>query len=84
MFLLRMRMVPSSEEVELEHQPHAGFSGPIPGESPLTPVEAQNIKQVAPPAPDDVVLGKQVCKIVRIEPGQRNLLLRATVTEGII
>ena len=70
-------MVPASDEVELEHQPSVGLSGPIPGESPLTPVEAQDElpietalvqssekqkDEIPPQAVEDVVVEKQVNK----------------------
>ena len=72
----RMNMVPASDEVELEHQPHIGLSGPLPGESPLTPVqdqdeipvedalvqpaEKQRSIEIPPPAEEDVIMEKQV------------------------
>ena len=69
-------MVPASDELELDHQPHVGLSGPIPGDSPLTPVEAQDefpveeapiqsaekqkVAAIPPPAAEDVVVERQV------------------------
>ena len=71
-------MVPASDEIELEHQPPIGLSAPIPGESPLTPIEDQDhipiedalvqsaekqkSPEIAPPAKDDVVMDRQVRK----------------------
>jgi len=71
----KMNMVPASDEIELEHQPPIGLSAPIPGESPLTPIEDQDhipiedalvqsaekqkSPEIAPPAKDDVVMDRQ-------------------------
>lgn len=71
----KINMVPASDEVELDHQPPMGFSGPIPGESPLTPLkgqddlpiesalvqpqEKQKTNEIVPLGPEDVNIEKQ-------------------------